>query len=278
MPAHLTPLPELRRAYRGEPGGLYPGRRNVPPAPLRAAAREAAAGVVPLDRIGRASSRGRIVLLGLGMSNTTREFSAFKRLADRHPRKAPSVIVVDGAQGGRDATAWTDRHGEPWAEVRRRLTRAGVTRPQVQVLWIKQALAGPRRYGRFPRHARVLADHLIAILRRARREYPHLRLAFLSSRTYGGWATTPLNPEPFAYESAFAVRRALAAWHRSGAARPVALWGPYLWADGFRWRRSDFAGDGTHPSPVGIRKVATALMAFFRDSEFARRWFVLPTP
>mgnify|MGYP003332739846 CR=1 FL=1 len=34
-----------------------------------------------------------------------------------------------------------------------------------------------------------------------------LRIAYLGSRTYGGYATTPLNPEPHAYEGAFAVRR-----------------------------------------------------------------------
>ena len=33
-----------------------------------------------------------------------------------------------------------------------------------------------------------------------------MKLAYLSSRTYGGYATTPLNPEPYAYESAFAVK------------------------------------------------------------------------
>ena len=31
-------------------------------------------------------------------------------------------------------------------------------------------------------------------------------MAYLSSRTYGGYATAPLNPEPIAYEGAFAAR------------------------------------------------------------------------
>ncbi len=32
------------------------------------------------------------------------------------------------------------------------------------------------------------------------------KLTYLSSRTYGGYATTGLNPEPYAYESAFSVK------------------------------------------------------------------------
>ena len=35
---------------------------------------------------------------------------------------------------------------------------------------------------------------------------PNVKLAYLSSRTYGGYATTPLNPEPYAYESGFSVK------------------------------------------------------------------------
>jgi hypothetical protein len=40
----------------------------------------------------------------------------------------------------------------------------------------------------------------------ARARLPNLRTAYLGSRTYGGHATGDLNPEPYAYESAFAAR------------------------------------------------------------------------
>jgi hypothetical protein len=35
-------------------------------------------------------------------------------------------------------------------------------------------------------------------------------VAYLSSRIYGGYAATPLNPEPHAYEGAFAVKWTIA--------------------------------------------------------------------
>ena len=100
-----------------------------------------------------------------------------------------------------------------------RLKAAGVTRDQVQVAWIKHALARPIRYGEFPGHVKALEDALATIVRKAQRNYPHLQIVFVSSRIYGGYATSGLNPEPFAYESAFAVRDLNRAANQAGAVK-----------------------------------------------------------
>ena len=42
------------------------------------------------------------------MSNTTQEFSAFQRLAATDPDKSPSLVTVDGAQGGMTAARIKD--------------------------------------------------------------------------------------------------------------------------------------------------------------------------
>ena len=86
------------------------------------------------------------------------------------------------------------------------MKNAGVTAQQVQAVWMKQAEAGPARLGEFPAHARVLSQHIVTALNNLKQRCPNLRLAYLSSRIYAGYATTPLNPEPYSYESAFAVR------------------------------------------------------------------------
>ena len=156
------------------------------------------------------------------------------------------------------------------------------------------AEAGPFRLGAFPKHAEALRDNLIRIVSRTRRYWPNLRVAYLSSRIYAGYATTPLNPEPYAYESAFAVRWLILEQQRGeaklnwDAARgpvkaPLLLWGPYLWADGTTprksdglvWQREDLAGDGTHPTrPKGTGKVARMLLKFFQTNTLARTWYL----
>lgn len=89
------------------------------------------------------------------------------------------------------------------------------------------------------------------------------------------YATTQLNPEPYAYESAFAVRALVERSIANPSARPWVGWGPYLWTDGARgradsvvWTCEDAAQDGTHPSRSGQQKVATMLQRFFDMSPF----------
>jgi hypothetical protein len=294
----LVPLCDMGKAdrYKGEDGGLYGEGRNEAPEPHAAAARRALAQIRPLDAEGKPAADGRIVLLSIGMSNTTQEFSRFKELADKDAKRSPRVVVVDGALGGMDVEAWaTSRRtefGTPWEGADRRLAKAGVTPKQVQAVWLKQAKIGPARSGEFPAHARELADGMRTILNMAQERYPNLRIAYLSSRTYAGYAATPLNPEPYAYESAFACRRLIREQMQGdpklnfdpdkGAVKsPVLLWGPYLWtdgtagrkSDGLVWAREDTAKDGTHPSDSGRLKVARLLLALFQTNPLARSWY-----
>jgi hypothetical protein len=296
---HLTPLTELgSNTYKGEDGGLYGGGRNAPPPMHAGAAQKEAARIQPLDGEGKPSKAGKIGLLSVGMSNTTMEFSRFEAEAEQDAAKAASLVIVDGAQGGQTATVWANAAARPWAEVANRLSRAGVTTQQVQVVWIKQAEAGPARLGEFPAHAQTLKTHLVTVLSLLKEKFPNLRIAYLSSRIYAGYATTPLNPEPYAYESAFAVRWLIQDQlagkpalnydpARGEVKSPLLLWGPYLWADGMTprqsdglvWQAKDLAGDGTHPNaPSGRDKVAQMLLQFFKTDPTAQVWFTQAKP
>ena len=154
---HQTPLTELVAAkYKGEDGGLYGGGKNEPPPAHLTAALHEAAKVQPLDADGKPAKDGKVVLLSVGMSNTTQEFSRFKQQSDGDAVKSPSLVIVDGAQGGQTGMRWADLKTPLWAEVENRLQRAGVSALQVQVVWMKQAEAGPANLGEFPRHALVL--------------------------------------------------------------------------------------------------------------------------
>jgi hypothetical protein len=169
----------------------------------------------------------------------------------------------------------------------------------VQAAWVK--LDDPKPSISLPADsadAHLFLTNLGLVLRAMRIRYPNLRIVFLSSRTYGGYATIDLNPEPYAYESGFSVKwaiesqinemRGLPINPRAGTLNytkklaPLILWGPYLWAngtaprsDGVVWNRADFEEDGTHPSQSGESKVAGMLMDFFKNSPYARCWFLV---
>ena len=171
-----------------------------------------------------------------------------------------------------------------------RLKAAGVTRQQVQAAWVLQANPGPNRP--FPAEVKELQHNLADTLHVMQDRFPNLKIAYLSSRTYAGYATSPLNPEPHAYESGFAVKWLIAdqlagkvELNYDPAKGPVRApwleWGPYLWADGTKankdglsYVRSDYTEqDGTHPSPSGREKVAERLLQFLKTDPTAHPWF-----
>jgi hypothetical protein len=286
-PPHLTPLCDMSASdrYEGEDGGLYGGGSNVPPAALKKAAEAQLARIRPLNAEGQPAPDGKIVFVSLSMSNATMEFSAFKKIADADPKKSPLVTVVDCAQGGQAMAQWAPPDAKPWEEAKRRLSATGVTPAQVEVAWIK--LANMRPGGSLRDHCDKLEADTIAMLHNARALFPNLRIAYLGSRIYGGYATTPLNPEPYAYEGAFAVRDLIQRQTKGDAElaeakAPLLLWGPYLWADGTSgrridslvWERSDLTDkDGTHPTDSGRAKVAGLLLSFCTSDPLARGWF-----
>ncbi|HKQ37806.1 MAG TPA: PKD domain-containing protein [Verrucomicrobiae bacterium] len=290
----IRPLPDLGLdLYKNSVSGLYPGVRNNPPRDHLAAGVQIATDQIrPLDALGNSdTNNGKIVLLSIGMSNTTQEWgNGFMPRANADPSKNPQLVIVDGAQGGMPATDWTNYNAMTWSTVQTRLQAQGVSSNQVQVIWMKQARANPTEV--FPLHARYLQTNLEAILRVAQQRYPNLKIAYLSSRTRS-YATNAggLNPEPFAYESAFSVRWLIEKQLNGGlnytpangaVVVPWMAWGPYLWvdgmnprSDGFTWLCSDLQGDYTHPSPTtGVAKVGAQLLAFFKTDPTARPWFL----
>jgi hypothetical protein len=297
----LVPLCDMTAGdrYKGEDGGLYGAGRNTPPQAHLEAALAEAAKIRPLDAEGNPSAGGKIVLITQGMSNTTIESQRFVEVVNADPRKSPATLPIDGAQGGVDSRDWVEdtpsRSGaRPWDRLEKRLTSAGVTPRQVQVVWMKHAIAikndaRMRQLGEFPGHARQLKNDMAEIVGMLKQRFPNLRLAYVSSRSYAGYATTALNPEPYAYESAYAVRwliqdqidGAESLDYAAGKA-PLLLWGPYLWADGEKgrkagdlaYKREDFRDDGTHPSDSGRQKIADQLATFFTTDRTATAWFL----
>ena len=224
------------------------------------------------------------------MSNTTQEFLAFVPIARNDPDRDSRLVIVDGAQGGQTAADWASPSCQCWTQLDARLQAAGVTPPQVAVAWVKLTKPAARRP--VPRLRDGIENDTVSVLQALKTRFPNLRLAYLSSRIYGGYATTTLNPEPYAYESGFSTRwviedqlggdPALNFDGGRGAVRaPWLSWGPYLWADGVAprsdgliWTCSDLQSDGTHPSASGQAKVADMLLRLSHTDTTAREWFL----
>ena len=304
----LTDL--LARTYYGNAGGIYPGGINQPPADHDSVARTRRNSIKPLDVNGDESPFGKYVLVSIGMSNATQEWCSQtsgppcgawtfmgKAAADQGVNHY-TLVIVNGAADGQDAPAWTSPTSPNYDRIKvGRLAPLGLSENQVQAAWVK--LDDPNPAVSLPvdtADAHILVTNLGQVLRALRVRYPYLRLVFLSSRIYGGYATTGLNPEPYAYESGFSVKwviesqinemRGLPANPQAGTldytkrAAPLILWGPYMWADGatprsdgLAWLRTDFEADGLHPSQSGESKVSDKLLDFFKNSPYTRCWF-----
>lgn len=291
----LKPLTELGRGkYQGFAGGLYPDGANERPVAHEAAGQKLIAQLRPLDVDGKPSDAGKIILLSIGMSNTSQLSQGFEMALRQAEGLSPTFQFLNGAQGGMTAAAIQNpdddgRGAQYWRVIDERLQSSGLSRAQVQAVWIKQADAGPSQG--FPRYAETLRDELRTIVHVIHDRFPNCKLAYLSSRTYGGFATTRLNPEPYAYESGFAVKWLIEEQLNGspelnydpakGPVRaPWLSWGPYLWAegttpraaDGFAYAPEDFSNDGTHHSPQGIRKGGEQLLKFFQNDSTTKPW------
>jgi hypothetical protein len=314
VPADTVKVPLidlLGNTYHGHAGGLYPGGINFPPADHDSAAKLRRNTIKPLDVNGDESPFGKFVLLSIGSSNTSRAWcspgsgppcspsSFMGRAAQDASVNRYTMVIVNGAAEGQDATQWTSPASPNYERIKvGRLAPLGLSENQVQVVWLDLFDAKPTTsLPADSADANALLANLGMAVRALRAHYPYLRLIFVSSREYGGYATIDLNPEPYAYESGFAVKwliesqinemRGQGTTPRAGTldyvkrAAPLLLWGPYLWAagatprsDGFAWLPADFDADGFNPSQTGVAKLAEKLLDFFRNSPYTRCWFV----
>ena len=297
------------RTYLGFVGGLYPGGSNSIPASHATRGAAQARLIQPLNAQGQPAATGKIVLVSIGMSNTTQEFCAqsgtrcdawtFGGQAAADPAvNRTTLVIANGASGGQTSETWDSPDDANYNRVRDQvLMPLGVTEAQVQIAWVKVARSTPRSsLPNTDADAYVNTQLIGNIARALKRRYPNIRQMFVSSRIYAGFASTQLNPEPYAYETGFANKWVIEAQIRQldgGAAdaragdlslsvAPWMAWGPYLWAgdstrprgDGFFWVASDFQSDGTHPAQSGEQKVGRLLLDFFKTSPHSTCWFL----
>jgi hypothetical protein len=226
------------------------------------------------------------------MSNTTLEFQKFIQTTSQYSNLNSHLVLVDGAQGSQDASAWADPANATWSVLATRLANAGVTPAQVQAVWLKEQYVGDN-LGAFPAGAQNLSNSLAAIARNGRAKYPNLALGYVASRIY----TYDPTRSAGAYQQGFAVKQLIenqingdaTLSYGPGGVAPWLSWGPYMWADGLgsdqvaggipgrsdglEWKCSDLQSDGVHPGPTGVQKVANMLLNQFSTDPTTTPWF-----
>lgn len=246
----VLPLTDLTGTVEGFPGCLYPGS-NQHPLPLPV--------VEPVD--------GRVGFGSIGMSNAAQEFTYF---IENVATPRPEVVIFNGAQGGQTSAAWADPDDPVWTNFAGALAGAGLSPDQLQVVWVKSALI-QSNHGELESAALAEKTALEAVLRNLAAKYPSVRIAYLTSRAYGGYGCG-LSPEPAAYAHGLAIKwiieEQLDGRHDD---MPFLSWGPYVWADGatprsdgHAWLPEDFQ-DGCHPSESGRQKVGELMQRFFTE-------------
>lgn len=289
----LPPLNDLGPGfYMGEQGGLYPGGVNTRPAAHEAAGLAIAHAIVPLDTLGNPDHvNGSIVIVSLGMSNTNQEFGALIPKVTADPLKHPRVRLINCAQGGMDVKWSANPTSAYWDTVTTRLRRAGSSPAQVQVIWMKHAVQGPK--GTWNAAVDTFATLIAASVRNAHSHLPNARLMYLTSRVYAGYAAgLGANPEPYSHGGGFAMKRVIAeqiagvdSLEYDAANGPVQApwmsWGPYLWtdgmaprSDGLTWPCDLLVDDGNHPSTSGRDAIANQLLAFLQSDATTTPWYL----
>ncbi len=291
----LIPINDLGSGtFNGWVGGLYPGGSNYLPALHKTAGMNFASQVVPLNTAGLPdTANGKIVWLSVGFSNTTQEASAFIPLASSQPDLNPFLQLIDGAQGSQTAailsTPSNPGYAPYWSTVAARLANAGASANQVQIVWYKDD--NPAGTTPLQTHYDSLLEQSVRIMNELKNRFPNVKLCYISSRIYAGYASTGLNPEPYAYRNGWAMKHLIEAqingdprlqYNGAGANAPWLSWGVYQWADGLTPRSDgltwvcpdDYQNDGTHPSVTGRQKVAALMLDFYRNDSTTCPWFL----
>jgi hypothetical protein len=174
------------------------------------------------------------------------------------------------------------------------LPQVGLTKYQVVAAWVVAVDGYP--VGVFPKDMSHLKGEYESIARNLHTLFPNLKLFYYTSKFYDGYSNGLAHssyPEPFAYESGFAVKWAIQDQidgnptlnydpAKGTVMAPWMSWGPYDWAngllarnDGLTWTCEDVNHDGVHPTnPQGREKETNILLNFLKADVTTAPWFL----
>jgi hypothetical protein len=293
----ITPLDDLGTGtYLGTVGGLYLNGSNVMPASHDSDGINFADSIQPLDGNGNPDPNGKYALLSVGPSIAFDTFLEFVQNASAEPTINPHLVFVPGAIPRAYAANFANAGDPVWTDITNYfLPQSGVTANQVVAAWVMDT--DPGITGTFPGDVTQLQSEFESTAQNLHSKFPNLTLAFFSSGFYAGYDVDPNpkdgSPEPYSYESAFAVRGMIQdqlnnvpAMNYNPANGPVmapwVAWADYDWGDGLLarkdglvWTCQDFGSAGSHNStPEGRQKNTNPLLNFFRSDDATVPWFL----
>jgi len=298
----LRSLIDLREGYyAGYQGGLYPDGSNTMPYIHFADGMNISRQVLPLNATGAFDPLdGKVGFICLGASTAGNAFNHFKTVASADPAVNPCIKFANCAVGAKGLEIMMDTVEYAWYwedEVLPDVVDAGLTRQQVQVIWIMVTsrvdtiLIWPYQ----PQEVANKYENLMPVLLA---KFPNLKQVYLSGFNYGGYADPEkefydMIVEPSSYWNnwsvKFIVERQIEGdpglkYKAPDKMSPWIAWGPHLWADGLRANKVDHLrwicevdykpdGGGYHLSNTGKDKIGELIYDFFNESLVAADWF-----
>jgi len=294
----IIPMNDLGTGtYLGVEGGLYLNGSNVMPGSHDSDGVALAKAIQPLDANGNPDPNGKYALLSIGLSITFENFNQLKQGVASDTSLNPHLVFANGANPNLTAGRFANTTDPIWTtETDYFLPNADITANQVVAVWIMVIDGFPS--GTFPTDLANLESQYISILQNLHNFFPNLKLAFFSTREYGAYSngnTQLVDPEPYAYETGFAVRQVIqdqlngeADLNYNSSNGPVVApwiaWATYDWAngmtprsDGLYWTCQDFLPDGEHNSyPAGRQKASAMLLNFLKTNDATAPWVLAP--
>lgn len=297
----LVPLVDLKTGYYlgAYQGGLYPNGKNKVPNGHIKKGLKISKSIKPLDTLGNVNyETGKIVFAGFGGSTTGEPFNHLITIANADPTLNPCLKLLNATNAGEGLDKMNLDHPEYWDYIENnRLATKGYTREQIQIAWLFNGSRSDTIFD-MPAYRDTIDNKLRRALIAMLAEYPNLKIVYLSSPYYAGYADPTYElftsiHEPGSYRSGFGYKQAIEKqitgdinyrYSEPGKVMPFILWGPYVWADGNNPRNYDslywdceadfrFDGGGFHLNGEGKDKFAYILHDFFAADTLSEIWY-----
>lgn len=295
------PLVDLKTGfYLGAyQGGLYPGGKNTPPKVHLKKGLQISKGIKPLDSLGNVNyAEGKIVFAGFGGSTTGEPFNHLIEITMTDSAMNPCLYLLNATNAGEGMEGMTLDNPNYWDIIySNRLEPKGITPEQIQIAWLFQGSRADTIFD-MPAYAETIKDRIRVSLNSMWVQYPNLKIVYVASPYYGGYADPTFEiyksiHEPGAYRCGFGYKWAMEAqitgdpnfkYMAPGKVMPYMIWGPYTWTDGIKPRDYDslywnceedfsFDGGGFHLNGAGKDKLAHIWNDFFKTDTLSEIWY-----